>query len=37
MNDEMRAEVAEGLLYAHGRENSNTAKLPELNHGPERL
>ena len=29
-NDEMRGEVAEGLLYTHSRANSNTAKLLEI-------
>lgn len=29
-NNKMRSEVADGLLYAHSRENSNTAKLLEV-------
>ena len=29
-NDEIRAEVAEGLRYTHSRANSNTAKLLEV-------
>jgi Fe-S-cluster containining protein len=29
-DDEMRGEVADGFLYAHSRENSNTAKLLEV-------
>jgi len=29
-NDQMRSEIAEGLLYTHSRANSNTAKLLEV-------
>lgn len=29
-DEKMRGEVADGLLYAHSRENSNTAKLLEV-------